>query len=98
MKVERTECPICHHEAVRLNSGRSGWFWKCEGTCAEFFPDNDGELVAPNECPICGELRVTRHASSQLPDVHYHKCSACETFYQDGEDGKPGARFTDQDQ
>ena len=62
----------------------------------EFFSNDDDNNVL-NVCPICKQRQVARYASIQLPGKHFHVCAACETFFGDA-NGKPGGRFTSQDQ
>ena len=91
------ECPICKKgQAIRLSSKKSGWFWKCQGECAKFFPDNKGKIVKPDACPKCGELGLSRFQSKKKAGVFFWRCDACSAFFGDDK-GKPGAAFGDEE-
>lgn len=93
--MEHTECPVCHDNAVRLESQNSGWFWKCRGKCGTFFPDANGEIILPAECPACGKPALFRLESQKLQGVFFWRCD-CGAFYAD-QDGFPGKPFGEEE-
>lgn len=95
IEPQKTLCPVCGGSAVRLES-RSGWFWKCLGSCGKFFSDEDGQIVQPVKCLECGEYALERFESQKMPGVFFWRCASCKVFYQD-KSGFPGVKFGDEE-
>lgn len=92
-----TACPSCGGIARRLRSKKAGWFWRCQDSaCDAWFPDAGGQLVRPVTCGACGKTKLSRFESKKKPGVFFHRCAACDGFFND-DNGKPGAAFGDEE-
>lgn len=92
IEPQKAPCPICHGQAVRLQSRQHGWFWKCQGACEKFFSDDHGEIVIPAQCPECSESALERFESEVKPGTFFWRCDNCAAFHAD-DCGKPGKLF-----
>lgn len=87
-----SKCPACQGLAVRLQSKKGNWFWKCQ-ECNNFYNDNEGKLMEPTPCPSCDGF-VSRIPSRKKPGAFFWACDSCKKLFSDN-NGTCGKGFDD---